>query len=135
VEVRGGTRPPDGTDPGFWVRREVGSGDEPALHRTCMPVRQGRKLKGGDRENSPSSPKPPRSAPCLSLPLVSIAAGACSSGHAAPSAGDNICAAEESADFCTVQVTDDCLIAFYCHHRVDVYRAVSDFSGAGHLGW
>lgn len=58
---------------------------------------------------------------------------ACSSRHVT-SAGDDIGTAKEGADFCAVQVTGDCLIAFYGHDGVDVHRTVSDLSGTGHLG-
>lgn len=53
---------------------------------------------------------------------------------AAPSAGYDVGASEEGADFGAVQVTGDCLVIFEGHDDVDVHRTVGDLSGTGHLG-
>lgn len=133
VEVRGGMRPQGAVTLGSGVRVEACGGGEPGPLRAYRPVRRGRKLEGGDRENSPSSPKPPDRLLALFVTL-SVYPRGCSSRRAAPSAGDDVGPAEEGADFCAVQVTGDCLITFDGHDSVDVHRAVGDLPGAGHLG-
>ena len=101
---------------------------------TRVPVGSaGRSSQGGGRENS---------LPSLALPgqlpasfVTSSVRRAYSSQCAAGSAGDDVGAAEEGADFCAVQMTGYCLITFDGHNSVDVNRAVGDLTRTGHLGW
>ena len=91
----------------------------------------------GSRRRRGELPVVPGASPIGSLlcssPSVCIER-ACASRCAVSSAGDDVGAGEEGADFCAVEVTGDCLITFYGHDGVDMYRAVGDLSGTGHLG-